>query len=88
MMDAKQRHVKKERAYTLAAHLVTLLPSFMQSTSPFPPLSVLHCMKSSLYALHLAPIKKLAERRGAEEAPSSATGGIESGRGVVSMRVF
>jgi hypothetical protein len=45
-------------------------------------------MKSSLYALHLAPIKKLAERRGADDAPSSVTGGIESGRGVVSMTVF
>ena len=28
-----------------------------------------------------------AERRGAEEAPTSWTGGIESGRGVVSRRI-
>lgn len=32
-------------------------------------------------------MKKLADRRGADEAPSSLTAGIESGRGVVSMRV-
>lgn len=73
--------------HTLLAHLVTLLPSFKQSTSPFPPLSVLHCMKSSLYDLHLAPIKKEAERRGADEAPTSVTAGMESGRGVVSIKV-
>lgn len=71
---------------TLAAHLVTLLPSFRQSSSPFPALSVLHCMKSSLNDRHRAPMKKLAERRGADEAPTSFTGGIEAGRGVVSMR--
>jgi hypothetical protein len=31
-------------SYTLAAHLVTLRPSFMQSNSPRPLLSVLHIM--------------------------------------------
>jgi hypothetical protein len=72
--------------HTLAAHLVTLLPSFKHSISPFPSAAVLHCMKSSLYGLHLAPIKKLADRRGADEAPISVTGGIESGSGVVSTR--
>lgn len=30
--------------YTLAAHLVTLLPSFRHSSSPRPAASVLHCM--------------------------------------------
>ena len=34
--------------HTPAAHLVTFLPSFMQSTSPVPCASVLHIMKSSL----------------------------------------
>jgi hypothetical protein len=72
---------------TLDAHLVTLLPSFKQSISPFPRLSVLHCIKSSLYGRQRAPMKKLADSRGAEEAPTSFTTGISSGRGVVSMRV-
>lgn len=73
--------------HTLLAHLVTLLPSFMQSISPFPGLSFLHCIKSSLYALHRAPMKKLAESRGAELAPISFTGGISAGNGVVSIKV-
>ncbi len=73
--------------YTLLAHLVTFLPSFKQSISPLPLLSLLHCMKSSLYGLHLAPIKKLADSNGAELLPISVTGGISAGRGVVSMRV-
>ena len=42
-------------------------------------------MKSSLYALHLAPMKKLALIKGAEEAPISGTGGMLEGMGVVSM---
>lgn len=84
----KVRTWHKQGTHTLAAHLVTLRPSFRQSISPFPLLSVLHCMKSSLYGLHLAPIKKLAERRGADEAPISVTAGMDSGRGVVSMTVF
>lgn len=33
-------------------------------------------------------MKNEALKRGAEEAPISLTGGIESGRGVVSMRTF
>jgi hypothetical protein len=33
-------------------------------------------------------MKKLAERRGADEAPISVTGGMDSGRGVVSITVF
>jgi len=73
--------------YTLLAHLVTFLPSFKQSISPLPLLSLLHCMKSSLYDLHLAPMKKLADNKGAELLPISVTGGISAGRGVVSMRV-
>jgi len=44
-------------------------------------------MKSSLYDLHLAPMKKLADNKGAELLPISVTGGISAGRGVVSMRV-
>lgn len=32
-------------------------------------------------------MKKLAERRGADEAPTSFTGGIEAGSGVVSTRI-
>ena len=35
---------------------------------------------------HRAPMKKDAERRGAEEEPTSSTLGTESGRGVVSRR--
>jgi hypothetical protein len=73
--------------HTLLAHLVTFLPSFKQSISPLPLLSLLHCMKSSLYGLHLAPMKKLADSNGAELLPISVTGGISAGRGVVSMRV-
>lgn len=75
------------QTYTLFAHLVTLLPSFKHSISPFPGFSVLHFMKSSLYGLHLAPMKKLAERRGAELLPISVTGGMSAGRGVVSIKV-
>jgi hypothetical protein len=44
-------------------------------------------MKSSLYGLHLAPIKKLAESNGAELAPISVTGGMSAGRGAVSIKV-
>jgi hypothetical protein len=77
---------KQMCTHTLAAHLVTLRPSFKQSTSPLPALSVLHCMKSSLKGLHRAPMKKEAERRGAEEAPTSVTAGMEAGRGVVSTK--
>lgn len=43
-------------------------------------------MKSSLYGPHRAPMKKLADSSGADEAPTSGTDGIESGNGVVSMR--
>jgi len=32
------------QTYTLLAHLVTFLPSFMQSNSPRPYASVLHCI--------------------------------------------
>jgi hypothetical protein len=77
----------RDITYTLLAHLVTLLPSFRHSTSPLPALSLLHCIKSSLYGLHLAPMKKLADSNGAELLPISVTGGISDGRGVVSMRV-
>ncbi len=76
-----------QATYTLFAHLVTRRPSFKQSISPFPALSLLHCMKSSLYDLHLAPMKKLADSNGAELLPISSTGGMSAGRGVVSMRV-
>ena len=72
--------------YTLAAHRVTFLPSRIQSISPVPLASVLHSMKSSLYGLHLAPMKNEALINGAELAPISFTFGISSGRGVVSMR--
>lgn len=78
---------QKRSTHTLAAHLVTLRPSFRQSISAVPLLSVLHCIKSSLYFPHLAPIKKLALSSGAELAPTSCTAGIESGSGVVSMSV-
>lgn len=47
----------------------------------------MHCMKSSLYGLHLAPMKKLADNNGAELAPISVTAGMSAGRGVVSIRV-
>ena len=77
----------KGSTHTLAAHLVTLRPSFKQSISAVPLFSVLHCIKSSLYFPHLAPIKKLALSNGAELAPTSCTAGIEGGRGVVSMSV-
>lgn len=70
--------------YTLRAHRVTLRPSFKHSNSPFPGFSFLHCMKSSLYSRHRAPMKKAADISGAELAPSSLTLGIESGKGVVS----
>ena len=40
-----------------------------------------------MYDLHLAPMKKLADSKGAELLPISVTGGISAGRGVVSMRV-
>lgn len=73
--------------YTLFAHLVTLLPSFKHFISPCPAFSVLHCIKSSLYGLHLAPIKKLADSNGAELAPISVTGGMSVGRGAVSIKV-
>lgn len=43
-------------------------------------------MKSSLYAWHLAPIKKLADSNGAELDPISVTAGISAGNGVVSTR--
>lgn len=78
--------LRNRSTYTEAAHLVTLLPSFKQSSSPLPLLSVLHFIKSSLNSLHLAPIKKLALSSGADEAPSSGTAGMDSGRGVVSTR--
>lgn len=71
---------------TLAAHRVTFLPSFKHSVSPLPFASVLHSMKSSLYGLQRAPMKKEAESRGAEDEPTSETLGMSSGRGVVSMR--
>ena len=79
--------VTKDSTHTLLAHLVTLLPSFKQSTSPLPGLSFLHCIKSSLYDLHLAPMKKLAESNGAELLPISLTGGMSAGNGVVSIKV-
>jgi len=44
-------------------------------------------MKSSLYALHLAPMKKLAERSGAELLPISVTEGMLDGSGVVSTKL-
>ena len=44
-------------------------------------------MKSSLYGLHLAPMKKLADSKGAELAPISVTGGMSAGRGAVSIKV-
>lgn len=78
---------EKFATYTLLAHLVTLRPSFKQSSSPLPGFSFLHCMKSSLYDLHLAPMKKLSDSNGAELAPISSTAGISDGRGVVSRRV-
>ena len=81
------RSQKKRSTHTLAAHLVTLRPSFKQSSSAVPLFSVLHCIKSSLYFPHLAPMKKLALSSGAELAPTSCTAGIESGSGVVSMSV-
>jgi hypothetical protein len=80
-------HCTEMNTYTLLAHLVTLLPSFKHFISPCPAFSVLHCMKSSLYGLHLAPIKKLADSNGAELAPISVTGGMSAGRGAVSIRV-
>jgi hypothetical protein len=80
-------HPHRKYTHTLLAHLVTLLPSFKHSISPFPALSFLHIIKSSLIALHLAPIKKLADSNGAELLPISVTAGMDSGRGVVSMRV-
>lgn len=66
---------------------MTLRPSFKQSISAVPLLSVLHFIKSSLYFPHRAPIKKLALSNGAELAPTSCTAGIEPGSGVVSMSV-
>ena len=76
------------RAYTLAAHRVTFLPSFMHSVSPWPFACVLQTIKSSLKGRHRAPMKKAALRRGADEEPISGTLGMESGSGVVSMRTF
>lgn len=71
--------------YTLAAHLVTFLPSLKQSVSPFPDDSDLHFIKSSLIGRHRAPIKKDALIRGADVTPISSTLGMCSGIGVVSM---
>ena len=78
-----RRHMQ---SYTLAAHLVTLRPSFKHSVSPLPYASVLHFMKSSLKGRHLAPMKKDALIKGAEVAPISLTAGMFSGIGVVSSR--
>ena len=69
-----QTQIEENITHTLAAHLVTFLPS------------LIHFMYSSLNSLHRAPMKKLADSKGAEEEPISGTLGTESGRGVVSMR--
>lgn len=50
----------------------------------FPLESFLHCMKSSLYGRHRAPMKNAADFSGALVTPISATAGISAGRGVVS----
>lgn len=77
---------KRFVTHTLAAHLVTFRPSLIQSISPVPCACVLQSMKSSLNSLHLAPIKKAADSRGAELEPISSTLGTLSGSGVVSTR--
>lgn len=82
-----QEKESKDNTHTLAAHLVTLRPSLMHSNSPRPYASVLHFMKSSLNALHLAPMKKEALINGADEEPISRTLGMLSGRGVGSIRI-
>ena len=44
VMGQKMDIGEEQSTYTLAAHLVTLRPSFKQSSSPFPLASALHIM--------------------------------------------
>jgi hypothetical protein len=44
VLGQKMGHDGVQSTYTLAAHLVTLRPSFKQSSSPFPLASALHIM--------------------------------------------